>query len=149
MPSHQLPGSPGQYVWPVQHLHMDSLSLCRTIQYNMLKMRDHYLHTNCLAALANMCGIFKHFHKADVPLLCRTIQYNMLKMCDRYLHTNCLAALANMSGLFKHLHMINLLSLSRTIQYNMLKKPDYYLHTNCPAALTNWLTCLAWSSIST
>ena len=34
----------------------------RTIQYNMLKMRDRYLHTNCLAALANMSGLFKHLH---------------------------------------------------------------------------------------
>ena len=28
--------------------------MLRTIKYNMLKMRDIYLHTNCLAALANM-----------------------------------------------------------------------------------------------
>lgn len=32
------------------------LVVIRTIQYNMLKMRDKYLHTNCLAALANMSG---------------------------------------------------------------------------------------------
>ena len=36
--------------------------LLRTIQYNMLKMRDKYLHTNCLAALANMSGQFKGLH---------------------------------------------------------------------------------------
>lgn len=30
------------------------LVIIRTIQYNMLRMRDKYLHTNCLAALANM-----------------------------------------------------------------------------------------------
>lgn len=34
------------------------LVVIRTIQYNMLKMRDKYLHTNCLAALANMSGKF-------------------------------------------------------------------------------------------
>ena len=34
------------------------LVVIRTIQYNMLKMRDKYLHTNCLAALANMSGMF-------------------------------------------------------------------------------------------
>lgn len=34
----------------------------RTIQYNMLKMRDKYLHTNCLAALANMSGQFRSLH---------------------------------------------------------------------------------------
>ena len=38
------------------------LMLFRTIQYNMLKMRDKYLHTNCLAALANMSGQFKSLH---------------------------------------------------------------------------------------
>ena len=38
------------------------LVVIRTIQYNMLKMRDKYLHTNCLAALANMSGQFKNLH---------------------------------------------------------------------------------------
>ena len=59
----------------------------------MLKMRDRYLHTNCLAALANMSGLLKHFHIIDPLPLCRTILYNMLKIRDLYLHTNCLAAL--------------------------------------------------------
>ena len=40
---------------------MNNVSV-RTIQYNMLKMRDKYLHTNCLAALANMSGQFKGLH---------------------------------------------------------------------------------------
>lgn len=38
------------------------LVVIRTIQYNMLKMRDKYLHTNCLAALANMSGQFRSLH---------------------------------------------------------------------------------------
>ncbi|EDX06265.1 GD10123 [Drosophila simulans] len=38
------------------------LIVIRTIQYNMLKMRDKYLHTNCLAALANMSGYFRALH---------------------------------------------------------------------------------------
>lgn len=38
------------------------LVVIRTIQYNMLKMRDKYLHTNCLAALANMSGQFRQLH---------------------------------------------------------------------------------------
>ncbi|XP_019866777.2 dymeclin [Aethina tumida] len=38
------------------------LVVIRTIQYNMLKMRDKYLHTNCLAALANMSGQFRELH---------------------------------------------------------------------------------------
>lgn len=38
------------------------LVVIRTIQYNMLKTRDKYLHTNCLAALANMSGQFRFLH---------------------------------------------------------------------------------------
>lgn len=38
------------------------LVVIRTIQYNMLKMRDKYLHTNCLAALANMSSQFRFLH---------------------------------------------------------------------------------------
>ncbi|XP_049955035.1 dymeclin isoform X1 [Schistocerca serialis cubense] len=38
------------------------LVIIRTIQYNMLKMRDKYLHTNCLAALANMSSQFRNLH---------------------------------------------------------------------------------------
>ncbi|XP_063990178.1 dymeclin [Diachasmimorpha longicaudata] len=38
------------------------LVVIRTIQYNMLKMRDKYLHTNCLAALANMSAQFSSLH---------------------------------------------------------------------------------------
>ncbi|CAF0755639.1 unnamed protein product, partial [Didymodactylos carnosus] len=34
----------------------------RTIQFNMTRMRDKYLHTNCLAALANMSSQFQHLH---------------------------------------------------------------------------------------
>lgn len=38
------------------------LVVIRTLQYNMLKMRDKYLHTNCLAALANMSSQFRFLH---------------------------------------------------------------------------------------
>jgi len=38
------------------------LVVIRTIQYNMLKMRDKYLHTNCLAALANMSSHCTNLH---------------------------------------------------------------------------------------
>ncbi|CAF1028148.1 unnamed protein product [Adineta steineri] len=34
----------------------------RTIQFNMARMRDKYLHTNCLAALANMSSQFQNLH---------------------------------------------------------------------------------------
>ncbi|KAK6634510.1 hypothetical protein RUM43_011911 [Polyplax serrata] len=38
------------------------LVVIRTIHFNMLKMRDKYLHTNCLAALANMSNNFRNLH---------------------------------------------------------------------------------------
>ncbi|KAJ8311410.1 hypothetical protein KUTeg_010765 [Tegillarca granosa] len=38
------------------------LVVIRTIQYNMTRMRDKYLHTNCLAALANMSSHFSNLH---------------------------------------------------------------------------------------
>jgi hypothetical protein len=69
----------------------------------MLKMRDRYLHINCLATVANMPGQLKHPQITDSLSLCRTILYIMLKMRDCYLLINCLAALANMSGQLKHL----------------------------------------------
>uniref|UniRef100_A0A8D8Y697 Dymeclin n=2 Tax=Cacopsylla melanoneura TaxID=428564 RepID=A0A8D8Y697_9HEMI len=41
----------------------------RTVQYNILKMRDKYLHTNCLAALANMSSQFSNLH----PYVCQRV----------------------------------------------------------------------------
>jgi len=41
----------------------------RTVQYNLLKMRDKYLHTNCLAALANMSSQFHQLH----PYVCQRL----------------------------------------------------------------------------
>lgn len=38
------------------------LVVIRTIQYNITRMRDKYLHTNCLAALANMSAQFTGLH---------------------------------------------------------------------------------------
>ena len=46
----------------IKYLFKSNFLLLRTIQYNMLKMRDKYLHTNCLAALANMSAQFKGLH---------------------------------------------------------------------------------------
>lgn len=39
------------------------LVVIRTIQYNMTRTRDKYLHTNCLAALANMSAQFRSLHQ--------------------------------------------------------------------------------------
>ncbi|XP_063674980.1 dymeclin-like isoform X1 [Bolinopsis microptera] len=38
------------------------LVILKTMQTNMTKMRDKYLHTNCLATLANMSSKFHSFH---------------------------------------------------------------------------------------
>jgi len=38
------------------------LIILRTIQFNMARMRDKYLHTNCLASLANMASNFRFLH---------------------------------------------------------------------------------------
>lgn len=38
------------------------LIVIRTIQYNITRMRDKYLHTNCLAALANMSSKYTNLH---------------------------------------------------------------------------------------
>ena len=50
------------------------LVVVRTIQVNMSRMRDKYLHTNCLACLANMSSTFKELHayvaQKLVGLLC-------------------------------------------------------------------------------
>ncbi|KAK4319387.1 hypothetical protein Pmani_009670 [Petrolisthes manimaculis] len=45
------------------------LVVIRTITYNMTKMRDKYLHTNCLAALANMSSQFRTLH----PYVCQRL----------------------------------------------------------------------------
>ena len=38
------------------------LVVLRVIQFNMYQLRDRYLHTNCLAALANMSSQFRSIH---------------------------------------------------------------------------------------
>uniref|UniRef100_UPI00358EEEA2 dymeclin isoform X2 n=1 Tax=Myxine glutinosa TaxID=7769 RepID=UPI00358EEEA2 len=39
------------------------LVLIRTVQFNMTRTRDKYLHTNCLAVLANMSAHFRGLHQ--------------------------------------------------------------------------------------
>lgn len=56
------------------------LVVIRTIQHNMLKMRDKYLHTNCLAALANMSSQFKNLH----PYVCQRILSLFEALARRY-----------------------------------------------------------------
>ncbi|KAM9168334.1 dymeclin-like [Mergus octosetaceus] len=48
------------------------LVVIRTIQYNMTRTRDKYLHTNCLAALANMSAQFRSLHQYAAQRIIRT-----------------------------------------------------------------------------
>ncbi|KAG8192991.1 hypothetical protein JTE90_028111 [Oedothorax gibbosus] len=57
------------------------LILIRTIQYNMTRMHDKYLHTNCLAALANMSAHTQDLH----PYICEKYLNLLENMGKRYL----------------------------------------------------------------
>ncbi|XP_064162945.1 dymeclin isoform X2 [Anguilla rostrata] len=57
------------------------LVVIRTIQFNMTRTRDKYLHTNCLAALANMSAQFRCLHQYAAQ---RIISYTSRHM-RRYL----------------------------------------------------------------
>lgn len=43
------------------------LVLLRALQYNMARVRDKYLHTNCLAAIANMSSQYSRTPPAGLP----------------------------------------------------------------------------------
>ncbi|XP_051785743.1 dymeclin isoform X1 [Erpetoichthys calabaricus] len=58
------------------------LVVIRTIQFNMTRTRDKYLHTNCLAALANMSAQFRCLHQYAAQ---RIISYTCRQM-RRYLY---------------------------------------------------------------
>ncbi|XP_043937643.1 dymeclin [Protopterus annectens] len=58
------------------------LVVIRTIQYNMTRTRDKYLHTNCLAALANMSAQFRSLHQYAAQ---RIISYTC-RLLQRYLY---------------------------------------------------------------
>uniref|UniRef100_A0A158R494 Dymeclin n=1 Tax=Syphacia muris TaxID=451379 RepID=A0A158R494_9BILA len=45
------------------------ITFIRTIQMNILKTKDRYLHTNCLAALSNMSSSFKNLS----PVVCQRL----------------------------------------------------------------------------
>ncbi|KJH50810.1 hypothetical protein DICVIV_03060 [Dictyocaulus viviparus] len=57
---------------PIREISLGGLSVIvfvRTIHKNAIRMRDRYLHTNCLAALANMSSCFKNLS----PVVCQKI----------------------------------------------------------------------------
>lgn len=56
------------------------LVVVRTIQFNMTRMRDKYLHTNCLAALANMSAHFTNLH----PFVAQKIISLFSQLCKRH-----------------------------------------------------------------
>ncbi|KAA0719708.1 Dymeclin [Triplophysa tibetana] len=51
------------------------LVVIRTIQFNMTRTRDKYLHTNCLAALANMSAQFRNLHQYAAQRIIRQPTY--------------------------------------------------------------------------
>lgn len=61
------------------------LILIRTIQYNMTRMHDKYLHTNCLAALANMSAYIQNLHS----YVCQKFISLMENMGKRYIRITC------------------------------------------------------------
>lgn len=61
------------------------LILIRTIQFNMTRMHDKYLHTNCLAALANMSASIQNLH----PYVCQKFVSLMENLGKRYLRISC------------------------------------------------------------
>ncbi|XP_073069141.1 dymeclin isoform X4 [Manis javanica] len=70
------------------------LVVIRTIQYNMTRTRDKYLHTNCLAALANMSAQFRSLHQYAaqriISYTCRHLRryvYVLDKLC--FPHSHC------------------------------------------------------------
>ncbi|KAJ8944929.1 hypothetical protein NQ318_013077 [Aromia moschata] len=60
------------------------LVVIRIVQYNILKMRDKYLHTNCLAALANMSSQFRELH----PYVCQRLVSIFGYLSKKYKSTN-------------------------------------------------------------
>lgn len=56
------------------------LVVIRTIQYNMTRMRDKYLHTNCLAALANMSSHFNNLH----PYVAQRLVSLFAQLCKKH-----------------------------------------------------------------
>ncbi|KAJ8311402.1 hypothetical protein KUTeg_010757 [Tegillarca granosa] len=56
------------------------LVVIRTIQYNMTRMRDKYLHTNCLAALANMSSHFSNLH----PYVAQRLVSLFSQLCKKH-----------------------------------------------------------------
>eukprot|EP00731_Ephydatia_muelleri_P017058 Em0010g156a len=74
-----------QVIWyterAIKNISLGSLMvivLIRTIQVNMSQIRDKYLHTNCLAALANMSA---HFHSLHLEAAQKLI--NLFKILAR------------------------------------------------------------------
>uniref|UniRef100_A0A8B9JBZ4 Dymeclin n=1 Tax=Astyanax mexicanus TaxID=7994 RepID=A0A8B9JBZ4_ASTMX len=52
------------------------LVVIRTIQFNMTRTRDKYLHTNCLAALANMSAQFRCLHQYAAQRIISVLSYH-------------------------------------------------------------------------
>ncbi|XP_059348229.1 dymeclin isoform X2 [Ammospiza nelsoni] len=70
------------------------LVVIRTIQFNMTRTRDKYLHTNCLAALANMSAQFRSLHQYAaqriISYTCRHLRRYVYVLDKLYFpHSHC------------------------------------------------------------
>ncbi|XP_041437020.1 dymeclin isoform X1 [Xenopus laevis] len=70
------------------------LVVIRTIQFNMTRTRDKYLHTNCLAALANMSAQFRSLHQYAaqriISYACRHLRRYLYVLDKLYFpHSHC------------------------------------------------------------
>ncbi|KAK6736777.1 hypothetical protein RB195_019463 [Necator americanus] len=69
---------------PIREISLGGLCVMvfvRTIHKNAIRMRDRYLHTNCLAALANMSSCFKNLS----PVVCQKIIALLELLSKRYI----------------------------------------------------------------
>ncbi|POI32296.1 hypothetical protein CIB84_003952, partial [Bambusicola thoracicus] len=66
------------------------LVVIRTIQYNMTRTRDKYLHTNCLAALANMSAQFRSLHQyAAQRIIRKDVEPDEVLLHSRSISATC------------------------------------------------------------
>uniref|UniRef100_A0A8B9HU68 Dymeclin n=1 Tax=Astyanax mexicanus TaxID=7994 RepID=A0A8B9HU68_ASTMX len=79
------------------------LVVIRTIQFNMTRTRDKYLHTNCLAALANMSAQFRCLHQYAAQRIIRCVHASpsvCVFMGIRWMSDHATSCLSNVIGFF-------------------------------------------------
>lgn len=90
----------------------------RTVQYNLLKMRDKYLHTNCLAALANMSSEFTDLD----PYVCQRLISLFEVLAKTHARAN-----SELSAVEEALRII--LEVINSCLYNRMKQNTHLVYT--------------------